>query len=487
MFFDKIPVTTKKSIVYNLKDFSKGLDKTIVENLLPPYKSVDTFNFNYVKKGLVDGLGVKPLVIYNGDSTKTMQTPSDVGSVLGFWVYNKFDGHRYVPQLMIYGSNESIYTGTVPTLNPEFYKTSITFSRVPVCYNYKINNQNCFLACSTDKIVVFNEAQNQTYTQNVPSIVSVAFYKDRLFALLENNDNKVFFSSTLNPTSWNMTSFDGETLELNDGRGPCRKLIEAGDYLYVIRDYGISRITYSERDDSFSVNHVFKTMGKIYANSTVLCGNEIYFLCRDGLYCFSSGKVKKLVLGIEEYLNKVENNASIGAFLFGKLYLALKLKFNDGLTIGCESSNYVNNALLEYDFHTNQVNLLRGVDASAMCEYQSEWASKLVVCLRNGNICELTTDGKVNSASTLKMWKSGFTDFGYAKLHKVIKRINLNTKQDIVFSINADGIEKDLVIHGDSLPISVPVNLRARKFSFTILSENADNEISNVEFEIDLC
>ncbi len=487
MFYDKIPITTKKQIVYNILDFSKGMDRCVTENLLPLYKSVETFNFCYTKKGLIDGLGLKPLEIYNGDITKTMDTPSDVGSVLGFWMYNKFDGYRYVPQLMIYSSNESIYYGLVPTLNHSFTKMDISFSRLPVGYNFKINNQNCFLACSTNKIVVFSEAQNQTFTQNVPSILSVAFYKDRLFTILEGKDNKVYFSSTVNPTLWNMTSFDGDTITLNDSRGPCRRLIDAGDYVYVIRDYGISRISYVERDESFSVNHIFKTSGKIYYQSAVLCGNDIYFLCRDGVYCFSGGKIKKQTLGIEDYLDKVENNQSIGAFLYGKYYLACKLEFNDEESVGCEGANFVNNALIEYDLMTNDVNVLRGVDVSAMCEYQSEWSSRLVVCLRNGNICELTHDGSVNSLATKKVWKSGYTDFGQAKLHKVIKRINLNTSKDITLRINADGMNHDYAIHGNALPVSVPICLRARKFSFMIQSENSDNEISNMELEIDLC
>ena len=486
MFFDMIPKTTKKDFVVRINDFSAGLDKATTENLVPLKQSVDTFNFDYTKKGLSDGLGLKPLVIYNGDSTKTMTTPSGIGSALGFWTYHKVAGASHVPMMMLYGGNGHMYYGLVTTLNGDFSDYGVSFSRTPVCLNYRLNGENVFFACSTDKVVVFTNTNCSTYTQNVPSITSAVFNSDLLFATLEGNENKIFYSSTLNPASWNMSNFDGEYIELNDDRGACQKLIDAGEYVYVVRDFGLTRISDFDREQ-IKIEHVYSSHCKIYPESVVLCGNSIVFLCRDGVYSFNGSSAKKLDLGIESYLDKVENKGAIGAYLFGKYYLACKLKITDGLTVGCESSTYTNNALIEYDMQSGKTQTLRGVDVSAMCEFYSDWSTKLVVCLKNSVICELTWDGSVNSAPTTKVWTSGYTDFGYAELHKVIKRIYLNTKTDLNIKILADGMEYSYQVSGNDLPQAITTNIRARKFSFSILCENAGCEISNLEFSMALC
>ena len=143
----------------------------------------------------------------------------------------------------------------------------------------------------------------------------------------------------------NVSEFEGGYIELTGERGTLKKVIESNNYLYVIREYGISRVSAWGLQSDFVVKNMYLTTGKLYYNSAVLCGNTILMLCKDGLYYFDGVSMEKLNLGLDKYFENVDNSSAVGAFLDGKYYLACKLNYNDGRTIGCESLTYTNNTV----------------------------------------------------------------------------------------------------------------------------------------------
>ena len=486
---EKYPNLTKKHLKVKLTDFSKGLKTVVTENLLPLRYAINTYNFCYNKRGLSDGLGVRQLRVYNGNQEKIMNTPAAPDSVLGFWVYRLYDTltGKLIPLMMIYGDDGKVYFGRVTTSDTEFRDASMTAPSLPACFNYKLNDENVFLCCTTNKITVFNAVQNQVFTNSVPSITSAALHAGRLFATVSNNENRVYFSDELNPTNWDISDFDGGYIELNDDRGKLRRLIESNNYLYVIRDFGISRISAWGLQSDFSVSNLYVSSGKIYASTAALCGSIIVVLCKDGLYYFNGYNMQKIYLGFEKLFEGQDNNSALGAYIDGKYYLACRLNFNDSVSVGCESDAYQNNALIEYDLDSVEINILRGVDISAIAPFETEWATKLVICLRHGKVCELTHDGMIDSAPTPKMWSSGYTDLGYPDRKKVLKKLHLVSQTDVVISVVADGKEYSYQLNGSNLPVSCNLNIMASMINITVKCSNNNCEISDVQVEVDLC
>ncbi len=486
---EKYPNLIKKRLKIKLTDFSSGLKTFVTENLLPMRYAINTYNFCYNEKGLIDGLGLRQLRIYNGNYEKTMHTPAAVDSVLGFWVYRQYESvsGRLLPMLMMYGDDGKLYFGRVSTNDNEFRDSGITASTLPTCLNYKLNGKLVFLCCTTNKISVFDTVQNQIFTENVPSIVTAATHAGRLFATVKEDGYRVYFSDELDPTNWNINEFDGGYIELNDDRGKLRKLIESNKYLYGIREFGISRISAWGLQSDFIVNNLYLSTGKIYANTATLCGSIILLLCKDGLYYFNGYSMQKIHLGFEKLFTGQDNENALGAFIDGKYYLACKLDFGDDEAIGCEMDEYKNNALVEYDLDSGNINILRGVDVSAMAPIQSDWFSKLVVCLRHDKAYELTRDGLIDGVATEKVWCSGYTDLGYPDRKKVLKKLYLDTKTDIVVKVLADDKEYNFEVKGDKVPVSVGLNLMAEKFNIVFKSETNNCEISDAQVEVDIC
>ena len=95
-------------------------------------------------------------------------------------------------------------------------------------------------------------------------------------------------------------------------------------------------------------------IGKIIGDTVVEESDRILFMCDDGLYSFNGYEVTKK--GRE--LPKFERLSYCTACAhLGKYYIACRLK---GITD--MPSNYVNNALIEYDLETNLFSVITNID-----------------------------------------------------------------------------------------------------------------------------
>ena len=493
IYSQNLPDNTKSSLRVTLSDFSQGINTKLSENLLPLNYAVNTFNFNFNKRSLSTGLGIKEFEIPYGYGTKVLQTPTGVNQIIRCWVYTRFshNTNSYVPLLVAYCDDGNIYYARLESSIATFTQINASFTDIPNGINYRIDEGDCFFLCGLNKISKFNgDSSVTTYTENVPSITSIALHAGRLFATVAGDENVLWFSDDLDPTNWNVSEFEGGYIELTGERGTLKKVIESNNYLYVIREYGISRVSAWGLQSDFVVKNMYLTTGKLYYNSAVLCGNTILMLCKDGLYYFDGVSMEKLNLGLDKYFENVDNSSAVGAFLDGKYYLACKLNYNDGRTIGCESSTYTNNTLLEFDISTGEIQILRGVDINYLHAVQAPLFSKLLILLNGsaGNkLYELTQDGKIEDNITIKIWTSPLTDMGYPAYKKVIKYLSLNTETDITVIFNVDGKDFEFKIKGSATPSRVPINLIGKKFSVTFKCEVASCEISNSQLEVALC
>ncbi len=493
MFYkQKLPKNAKSNYKVKLTDFSKGINTSVSENLLPLNFATNCYNFNFNKQSLSTGLGIKELTIpYSETSQKSFVSPANVQKFIKFWQYTRYDSVQdaYIPLLMLYGDDNNLYYGRLKTSQNEFFTISTAFSSVPNGINYRIDEGDCFFACGENKIVKYSGSLPQVYDENVPRITSIALNAGRLFATVNGDQNVIWFSDDLDPTNWNVSNFEGGYIELTGERGVCKKVIEANNYVYVIREYGISRINAWGLQDDFAVKHLYLTTGKLYHETAKLCGRIIIMLCSDGVYYFDGDSMNKINLGIDEMLDGVDNSGAVGAFLDGKYYLACKMKYNDNKNIGCEASDYTNNTLIEFDLNTFTINILRGVDIVFMDGIRYENYSKLGILLNGTNsnkIYELTHDGTINGSPAPKYWVSPFTDMGYPNYKKVIKYLSINTKTDIVVTFCADNKNYHFEIKGSTLSQRVPINIVCSRFSFAFSCKVAESEISNPMLEVSL-
>jgi hypothetical protein len=230
-----------------------------------------------------------------------------------------------------------------------------------------------------------------TIPRNIPSapnIRSAVVFKNRLFAITEDKF-KIRFSKELDPTNWLLTenSDSSGIIRFSDQMGDMAKLVEFLGNLYAIRDNGITKITYYEDDDSYTLSHIFFSGSRIYADSVVVCERLLYFMTRDGIFTFDGVTTKKVNLPIDNLFG-IDNFDGVKAvFHKNNYYLACKLKYDDNSYFGDETGdgNYVNNTIIELNTKTNHFNLIRGVDVIDILPLEVGRVSKLVVLTRGKN------------------------------------------------------------------------------------------------------
>ncbi len=501
MFYsDILPANDQTTLKVKLTNFSGGINTQIDTNLLPLNIAKNSYNFKFTTGSLKTGLGFKDLTIEYGSGTKTMLVPASVTEIQKVWVYKRYvQATQTFSPLVLFFSKQSganneneIYAGRVVTSANNFHSiNNFDFTDVPVGMMLRIDGVDKFVFCpsnSTDNLQIWDSIIDIQSYPDAPEIKSLAFHADRLFATVGGDKSQLWFSAESDPSLWNAEDFSGGYIEICDERGPLNAVISYNNNLYIIRDFGITRLTGTGDQSNFVVKNLSLSNSQIYEKTATLCGDRILMFCQDGLYVFDGIEMNKLTLGFEELFAGVDNKNACAAFLNGKYYLACKMNFDDR-RFNFDETNFVNNALIEYDINTGVYSILRGVDIRALTALQYQNNSKLIACFGGdykNKLGELTNDGTVFGTPTTKVWESPYTDLDYPNKTKIIKSITLQNKFASQIGVCVDGKNYVFDVRGSQKAVRVPINLKGNLFSVGFYATENDAYISNPQIEINL-
>lgn len=474
-------------VMVRFDDFSKGINKNKNESVLPVDCSTNCYNFNTNTGALTSGLGLKPLQttykVFGQTRTKEYSIPEEVTNIQGLFKYLHCNSiQQYQNPLFMLFSNKKLYFTSFNTQFGFDNPRNLDLEGDVVGINYSLNGNDYMIFAGTNSnnlLYVFNSADLIAYT-GVPAVMSLAKYAGRLFATSNNDEKKLYYSTDLDPRNWFINSSNEALrfIEISDERGKLNKLVEWNNYLYVIRDYGITRVSAWEDQEEFVTRNLYLSTSKIYANTVAQCGSALLMLCKDGLYSFDGTDAKKINLGIDKLFDGVNNENALATYLDGKYYLACRLNFDDNTSIGCEGTEFRNNALIEFDVNTGEVQILRGVDIKILFNLQIETNSKLVCVTNNQNqqnvLFELTHEGEVAGSPTKKFWQSPTTNLGLAGKEKVIKDICIETSADVEITINTDNGQVVKNIRASNHPRKYRIDKKCTCFNL-VLSTNESN------------
>ena len=495
MFYNEnLPIIDSKLMTLSIMDFMQGMSTIKDSELLPMYCAKMTYNYDYNSGVLKDGMGIGKLSWVNSDNiVREFPLPEGVTQVNGIWHFRRFgeDKQAFESYLIIYGNDKKLYYAFLDSNINIFYEiTGVVLDEVPDCINYRLDGKDCLLICSPkegDGMAIWDGKNVPQITNEAPVITSACVYAGRLFATTGGDHSKLRFSDDLNPKNWNISNFEGGYITLADERGGLNKLIEYNNYLYIIRDYGISRLYAFGDQSDFSIRNMYLSTGKIYSKSAVLCGYRIIMLCRDGLYAFDGLEAHKISIGLDKLFENQDNEKAVGAFVNGKYYLACRLNYADNKKVGCETVEYINNTLIEYDIINGNIKILRGVDISVMNAVNTTEFSKLVVSLNNvktDEVLELNYGGEVLNVATKKEWTSPLSDLGYPMRDKVIRKLIIDTAKDIKFKVYTEDETYEFKINGSKDTIEFPMDIKCKKFGFGIESDNVGCEIKKPHIQM---
>ena len=492
MYYNKrLQTYTPASYTFSLSDFSRGINREIDENLLSMNYAKSAYNVSLEDKSLRSGHGIDelelPHILFD-DETIVYELPENTDS-LALWALRVADTKDTVKDLLIvYCSDKKLYYTLYFDAMEDFVEAEVTMDAEPVILTYMYNGRETAVICSPkDTMYIWNGTPTPVDSEKALHLSSMCSHYERIFASSSDNKNEIRFSQDFDITNWEESSEAGGFIQLVDERGYINKLISFNDYVYIIRDYGISRLSAYGDQSEFSVTHINLTSNRIYGNTAVLCGDRIIMLTSSGLYYCAGSSLYKYDFPINSLINKDMMEYAKACYYDGKYYLATRIDFDDDQQIGCESeTDFRNNVLIEFDLETQKFNITRGVDICSIAPAYHENTQHLLF-LFHGNkknmIGELTNDGLLFGQSLAKSWRSPLSDLGSPN-RKIVKSINLVTESEVTIILRTDEEEQTLqVLPSDKAQI-IQCNVVGTRISIEF-STDGQLHISNPTITVD--
>lgn len=438
-----------------IPNFLSGFNSSLDESVLPLSTAKRIYNFDFQSGALTTSYG-----IIDAEFPRT---------TVAVWQYKKVDS--------VTGETQKIkmFTDTGGHLwyfNERGFATvlsGIRFTSAPIAINYRLYGEDVIIMCSkTDGMLVWDGVKNPYFVENSPLITSFTIHYERMFATTSNDKSMVIFSDDLDPTNWNSDLDSGGFIQMLDERGELNKVISFLNYVYIFRDYGISRLTAYADQSEFSATNLFVSSGKISSKTVTECGDTVLFVSGSGIYRFDGMSTTKLLPSISGIIKSSEN--AVAAYHKGKYFVALHLNLDNGIA----DDSLGNNGMIIYDIKSGNYQVVSGVNIVSLVTIDEE----LFAITDLGRVGKLEKCGAFFNEKTIKRYSSGMQDYGTDNV-KTVKEFSVETKEPLNLTVFSEKIKKTFKVPSSNDGISiVRVNVTGRKIGFEIETDSLEPKIS---------
>ncbi|MBR3864895.1 MAG: hypothetical protein IKJ19_07300 [Clostridia bacterium] len=460
----------RRSII-TINDFSRGIVTDRDSFLLPFNQATLAYNFNFLSGVLKDGFGIKECDLYQGSSPKFELT----NQPKKLYYYKRFDKqiNHYIDYLLVYCADGYIYKNIIGN-DLEFEKIDeLYFTSAPESVNYTYQGQDVIIFSTTNELKIY-DGSNITVVEDCPSVTSICIHNERLFATEGGEKTSLWFSDDFDPTNWAVSLDEAGYIDLRDGRGSLIKVLSFGGYVYVFRNYGITRVTAYGNQAEFSVDGISSTSGKIYGNSITHCGDKIIYLAKDGFYSFTGGKPTKILERLQGVLSEIDNEDAKGAYFNGKYYCCFKIKTDE---------DTFEKVLLCYDIKSGDFTIARGLNLIDFCAMEAEKRCELLfICEGKDVIGTLSSKAQFFGESLQKVWRSGKSDLGVIK-DKCLTKVYVNTLSPLKIRVKSEKESRTLHFVGSTSNQMQLASVRGDIFEIELICDTPNCKINNIALE----
>lgn len=475
--------TTKQII-----SFASGIDQKKAENILPIKNAKMTYNFSFADGALTAGIGFEKLSfpwlsIEQAEALSQSLVQAGVASAIFYFRKYDFDELKWADKLIVFDKNLNAYYIDIFSEDACLLPMNIRFSSQPFGVSYRLNSEDVFfLASETDNMLVWDGVNPIEVVADAPHISSMAIHFERLFVTTAGDRSEMWFSDDLDPTNWNVSLNDAGFIQMVDERGSLRKVISFNNYLYVFRDFGISRLSASSSQESFFLSHLFVSSGKIFEKTITVCGDRIIFLTTDGLYQFDGSSTTKILENLSNILEGSLESSS--CFLNGKYYLSCRVDFEDEYY---DDNNKITNALFVLDVVSREYEIVRGLGFGSVLAVLFEKDPLVIVTTDNPSlpiVVAATGFGNISSLPLKKVWRSAFSDLGYSNKSKTLRKLHATIEGSATITITSESESISLTLSKGVN--SYPILISGKQFLFEFYSEDNEVSISNLMLDFNI-
>lgn len=353
--------------------------------------------------------------------------------------------------------------------------TAATFSSPPVGLMYNYNGKNVMIFSKPGGGIYIYDGTNMTLVPEAPEITSMCLHYERLFVTTGGDDNSLWFSDDFDPANWNVSLSEAGFIDMNDFRGDLIKVVSFGDYLYVFRSFGITRISAYTDQRQFSATNLFLCSGRIFADSIIVCGDCMLFTATDGMYRFDGLSTQRISDAFVKRLD-LEYQYYKGVYFNGYAYIRIHAMFDDQYRL----------ELLRLNPKTLDAAIIRGAWLSDMAVVDVDGYYNLYgLDQAMHGLCVLTPDKhKVLLGAMQMVWENGDSDFGIPTV-KTLKKLTFYSKAAAKAIVTADGVSYTYSVKGNKGPIVLKPNIKGFKFRLRFEATAEDTLISSPKLTLE--
>ena len=456
------PTTIKKKIQIN--NFYSSMDGETDDSLKSPKQPNVCFNFNPFDGSLKGAEGLSVLK-FNG---KNYFLPH-LAKAVKVYFYKRFNPqtNSREDKIICYVNSGYMYSCPLNSDSGEFELIDDSFfEKPPIALSYNYYGSDVMLFAIDNGSICILDDNTITRYLDTPKVLDMCIHKERLFATTSDDINTIWFSGLYNPVVWDVSLDGAGYVTIPDERGKMLKIVSFYDYVYLFREYGITRIYAYGDQTEFSVDNLYLRHGKIYGNSVTVCGDYIVFLASDGLYRFDGVNAVKLLPQFDEYLNGVENSSANGTYFNNRLYMSISMRIN----------NQVEKVILVYDFKRKAEYVLKGFNLNSLVTVSSE-RYFLIGVSQDKVVLEFDNSSTINGEPVDKIWQNNPSNYGIDVKNKKLYKFTLDTDYLVKVIINCDGDNYYYTMskYDNELNLDIVGNL----FNFTIISETENARVAS--------
>lgn len=419
-----------------LTDFG-GFDPEDAERSLPKSMCDETFNFAFDRGRLTDGVSFSPFrqTLDDGSAQALPVPQTQYGEYELFAGKLKIDGEtrdvlfasesQKLSYLVLGDGNATWQTKT--DMSPGTFVSAVG-------YVFEDDDLMLFAGRGAGVYILSGSKGGQTVANALP-IRDIRTYRERVFAVVDRDRPCVWFSDTFDPYDWSVSLDAGGYIYTDGSAGKVLAIVPMNDFLFVICEYGLYRLTAYSDQSSFTLKRISSDTGRIFAKSAVVCGDSLVFAALDGLYGSDGYGVRKLTSRADGLLAGAKDVTAV--YWRGK-YLAC---FDDGKS----APGGGDGAMFALDLDDGNIDVSRGLDFASPAVLRGEKDNKLLARSKEDGAVLAANDRGGVYRKAFAYWHIGGIDLGLPCDKKRIVQIECKTSAPITIAVIADGERHEFV------------------------------------------
>lgn len=216
-------------------------------------------------------------VTYDRQYTLELET-GDFTRVEGLTCFKQYfpESELNTHRLLIYGDDKKVYINQLLNNSGQiFWLYRLEFENPPTVLTYRKDEDIDIVILADKQKMVFWETGKSPYeVADLPIVNSMVMCDNFIYCTLEHFSNKIWFTRSRDLVNLGKIDNYSGYLMLDTELGGARKVVEFNKEVYIIRDYGISKVT--QILGEITISNVYSSNSLIYADTVSTAVNGIY-------------------------------------------------------------------------------------------------------------------------------------------------------------------------------------------------------------------